>query len=145
RDVKSEVIRPEKELKGFEKVFLQPNESKTVTFTLNKRSFAYYNTKLSDWHVETGEFDILIGQSSRDIALKDRIHITSTVAIKQKVHRNTVIGDLLADPILAPATQEFLEKMNENNPFGSEEDNEMISRMINYVPLRTSVNTSQGF
>ena len=57
------MIRPEKELKGFEKVQLQPDEEKTVTFTLDKRAFAYYDVELKDWHVETGEFEILIGKS----------------------------------------------------------------------------------
>jgi len=65
KDVKSSVRRPEKELKGFEKVFLNPGEEKTVTFTLDKRAFAYYNTQIKDWHVESGEFLILIGRSSR--------------------------------------------------------------------------------
>lgn len=53
-DVASSVIRPAKELKGFEKVELKPGETKTVSFTLGKRAFAYYNIKLQDWHVETG-------------------------------------------------------------------------------------------
>ncbi|CAH2713138.1 Thermostable beta-glucosidase B [Neobacillus rhizosphaerae] len=63
KDLESSVIRPEKELKGFEKVQLQPDEEKTVTFTLDKRAFAYYDVELKDWHVETGEFEILIGKS----------------------------------------------------------------------------------
>ena len=64
QDVESSVVRPIKELKGFEKVSLEPNETKTVTFTLDKRSFAYYNVDIKDWHVETGKFNILIGKSS---------------------------------------------------------------------------------
>lgn len=61
------IIRPVKELRGFEKVELKPGESKTVVFTLDKSAFAYWNTKLHDWHVETGVYKILIGKSSRDI------------------------------------------------------------------------------
>src|SRR4051794_31416877 len=52
KDLESSVIRPEKELKGFEKVQLQPGEEKMVIFTLDKRAFAYYNVELKDWHVE---------------------------------------------------------------------------------------------
>ena len=48
RDLTGSAIRPEKELKGFEKVFLEPGETKTVTMELNKRSFAWYNTELHD-------------------------------------------------------------------------------------------------
>ena len=65
RDIESSVIRPEKELKGFEKIELKPGEEKTVVFELDKRAFAYYNVDIGDWHVETGEFEILIGKSSR--------------------------------------------------------------------------------
>jgi beta-glucosidase len=69
RDVESKVNRPEKELKGFEKIELAPGEEKTVTFKLDKRSFAYYNTEIRDWYVESGEFEILVGKSSKEIEL----------------------------------------------------------------------------
>jgi len=46
------------ELKGFEKVPLEPGESKQVKSELNKRGFAYYNTEIGDWHAETGDFEV---------------------------------------------------------------------------------------
>ncbi len=64
------VARPIKELKAFDKISLRPGETKTVTFKLCHKDFAYYNTCLHDWHVESGCYDILIGASSRDIKLK---------------------------------------------------------------------------
>lgn len=70
RDVESTVFMPEKELKGFEKIFLEVGETKTVSFELNKRAFAFYNTAVKDWTVEAGDFEILIGASSRDIRQK---------------------------------------------------------------------------
>ncbi len=78
RDIESTIFRADKELKGFEKLFLYPGETKTVTMLLNKRSFAYYNTVIKDWHVESGLFDILIGASSRDIRLSESIDIKSS-------------------------------------------------------------------
>lgn len=78
RDKASRVIRPDKELKGFAKVALHPGEKQTVTFTLDKRSFAYYETKLHDWFVTTGEYDILIGSSSTDIRTSQTISVTGT-------------------------------------------------------------------
>ena len=80
-DVESTVIRPVKELKGFDKVDLQPGETKTVTFTLGKRAFAYWNTQIHDWHVESGEFRILVGKSSRDIQLEETVTVESTVKL----------------------------------------------------------------
>lgn len=78
-DVESTIFRPVKELKGFKKVFLKPGEEKEIELTLDKRAFAYYNVKLGDWHVETGEFKILVGASSRDIKLETSVNVTSTV------------------------------------------------------------------
>lgn len=69
------IFRAEKELKGFEKVYLAPGESKTVEFKLNSRSFAYYNTSNMDWAVEGGAYEIQIGASSRDIRLAKTIEV----------------------------------------------------------------------
>ena len=66
---KSALPRPQKELKGFQKVFLQPGQSKTVTITLDENAFQYFNDNLNKWVSEPGRFDILIGNSSRDIRL----------------------------------------------------------------------------
>ncbi|HRX57228.1 MAG TPA: glycoside hydrolase family 3 C-terminal domain-containing protein [Eubacteriales bacterium] len=60
----------EQELKGFEKVLLHPGETKTVSFTLDRRDISYYNTKASGWRVEGGEYEIRISASSRDIRLR---------------------------------------------------------------------------
>lgn len=77
-DVRSTAFRPEKELKGFRKVFLQPGEEKTVEIELSKRAFAYYNVNIHDWHVESGDFTISVGASSRDIKLTAKLRVTST-------------------------------------------------------------------
>lgn len=78
KDIDSTIFRPEKELKGYCKVLLNPGEEKTVSITLDKRSFAFYNVDLADWVVESGEFEILVGASSQDIKLSKVIHVTST-------------------------------------------------------------------
>jgi beta-glucosidase len=75
----SKIIRAEQELKGFEKVFLGPGESKEVSFTLSKRDFAYYNTASSIWHVESGDYEIRVGASSQGIHLKENVNVQSTV------------------------------------------------------------------
>lgn len=75
-DSESTVFKAEKELKGFEKVYLEPQEEKEISITLDKRSFAFYNVAASDWQVESGEYKILVGNSSRDIKL------TAAVSIK---------------------------------------------------------------
>ncbi len=76
-DVVSTVYTPYQQLKGFEKVSLKAGEKKTVTFSLDKRSFAFYNTEAGDWQVESGEFKIMIGASSRDIKLETTVTVKS--------------------------------------------------------------------
>ncbi|MEX0686502.1 MAG: glycoside hydrolase family 3 C-terminal domain-containing protein [Balneolales bacterium] len=67
-DPESSVPRPERELKGFKKVWLNPGESEEVSISLDKRSFAFWNEKIDDWDVEPGEFIIEVGNSSRNPA-----------------------------------------------------------------------------
>lgn len=95
RDDTSSVIRPKKELKGFDKIELEPKEEKVVEFILDKRSFAYFNTKINDWHVESGTFHILVGSSSQDIRLQTQITVNSTVEIPKKISENSTIREIL--------------------------------------------------
>jgi len=83
------IFKAAQELKGFEKVFLAPGECKNVSFKLDKRAFAYYNTKLADWHVESGEYEIRISASSRDIRGSVRIRVNSTVDVSVPDYRET--------------------------------------------------------
>ncbi len=76
-DVQSSIFRPVKELKGFKKVFLKAGEEKEVTLTLDRRAFAYYNVLIKDWHIESGEFRIMVGASSADIRLEASVTVTS--------------------------------------------------------------------
>ncbi|MDA3846213.1 MAG: glycoside hydrolase family 3 C-terminal domain-containing protein, partial [Vallitaleaceae bacterium] len=77
KDVETSIFRSALELKGFAKVALEPDEEKVVTFNLDKRSFAYYNVSLKDWVVETGEFQIMIGASIKDIRLSEGVTVNT--------------------------------------------------------------------
>ncbi|GEN74421.1 glycoside hydrolase family 3 N-terminal domain-containing protein [Chryseobacterium hagamense] len=69
RDIFGKVVRPVKELKGFEKVFIKKGETKTVTFTLTPENLKFYDDQLNyDW--EAGEFDIMVGTDSRNVQTK---------------------------------------------------------------------------
>lgn len=140
RDVESKVIRPEKELKGFAKVNLQPGERKTVTFTLNKRSFAYYNVDLQDWHVESGSFEILVGKSSQEIVLRDTLQVESTVRLKKTYSLNSTVGDLLSDPVTAETIGQLLRKFQEDSPMSGMADDDsfsdLLAAMMKDMPLR---------
>lgn len=75
KDVFSMVVRPEKELKQFTKVFLKAGESKRVAIKLGFRDFAYYNTAFDRWHAESGAFEIMVGASSADVRLIGKIDL----------------------------------------------------------------------
>ena len=70
-------FKSKKELKGFEKIELEAGEEKEISITLNNDSFEYYNPEIKRWAIEEGTYKILIGKSSRDIELEDKIFIKS--------------------------------------------------------------------
>lgn len=136
RNLNASVIRPEKELKGFVKVSLEPGEDKTVTFQLDKRSFAYYDTALKDWHAETGEYAILVGGSSREIALQTVMTVQSTTETVPSFHRNTTLGELMENPKTAPILAQLQGMAPETAAPSDAVSEEMMGAMMKYMPLR---------
>lgn len=94
----SKVRRPVKELKGFVKIGLNPGEEKEVTFDLNPRDFAYYETAVGDWVVDSGSLVVSVGSSSRDIRLTGRAQIRSAMCIPIVFTRYSTIGELMESP-----------------------------------------------
>ena len=74
------VFRPEKELKGFAKVFLQAGECKTVTIPLDDKAFRYWNVKTDRWETEGGSYQLLVGASVQDIRLRAEVPVQGTGA-----------------------------------------------------------------
>ncbi len=114
---------------------LAPGETKTVTFTLDKRAFAYYSVKLQDWHVETGVFDIMIGRSSRDIELTKEVTVESTVKIPFVYTTDTAMGDVLKDP----RAREIVKELLKLDIFGGElgkAESDAAEAMAGFTPLR---------
>ena len=127
KDCTHSAIRPEKELKGFEKVFLNPGETKTVTMELDKRSFAWYNTELHDWFAASGEYKLLVGTSSRDIHLEGRIHLNSSQELPMHVHMNTTLGELFRNPKTSETAKELTAKYISAMNVGEESSSEAAS------------------
>lgn len=96
-DKESTIFRPVKELRAFEKVFLKAGEEKEISVELSKRAFAFWNININDWMVETGEFDILIGASSRDMRLSKTITVESTDIVKIPDYRESAPAYYTAD------------------------------------------------
>ena len=143
-DQESTVLRPVRELKGFEKVELQPGESRDVTFTLDKRSFAYWNAQIHDWHVETGAFTVEVGQSSRDIAVSGTVTVESTVELPRHYTADSIFMDVMADPkaakAIAPMMTAIMKAFGHGEEAGEAAQSaisaDMNMAMMRYMPLR---------
>lgn len=72
------VFRPEKELKGFAKVFLKQGESKVVTISFDDKTFRYWNVKTNQWEIEMGKYAVMVGASVSDIRLKETLEVEGT-------------------------------------------------------------------
>jgi beta-glucosidase len=111
-DPESALRRPYKELKDFAKVALEPGETKTVTLTLDRRAFAYYDPNGQQWVAESGVFDILIGASAADIRLTKTVYLESAQTSAHRLDRYSSLGDWLADPrgaaVLEPVLRQKL-------------------------------------
>ena len=146
----SMTIRPDKELKGFEKVELEPGETKTVSFELSKRAFAYYKTDMADWYVESGEYEIIAAKSSRDIACTAAVKVESTTVLKPVYSMNSTMGEIMANPIGA----QFIGQMMAQSPLGGGGDaaaaadsigmGKAMMEMMKGMPLRTMIAFAGG-
>ena len=98
RDLKSHLVRPEKELKAFIKVSLEPGEKTTVVTTLGREAFAYYDDMLSEWVVEPGVFEVWVGSAADDIRLVGSVTLVDDAGNADTgFHIGMTLGELLTD------------------------------------------------
>ena len=147
----SQVRRPVKELKGFDKVKLEPGESKEISFNITAGDLAYYEPEISNWLTESGDYQILIGSSSNDIRLRDKINIARPItpekSFRSEYHQNSTIGDIYQDS----EAWEILQKEISDNPklqqfisFDNKEVDIGIPNFLEYLPLRNLITFTGG-
>jgi beta-glucosidase len=145
-DQKASVLRPVRELKGFAKVALEPGEKKTVSFTLDKRSWAFWSVDDQDWRVETGAFEVSVGASSRDFRSTATVTVRSTAADKTRYDQNTRLGDLVDHPVGGVFVRAVMKQLRQQ--FGSYEEGsaeqQMTDNMVAEMPLRNLVRFAGG-
>ncbi|MGC9397759.1 MAG: glycoside hydrolase family 3 C-terminal domain-containing protein [Anaerolineae bacterium] len=110
-DHQARLQRPPKELKAFAKIELAPGETKSVTFHLDARAFAYYDPAYGRWITESGAFDILVGHSAADIRAEATVELVSTQTLPCILNEESTIGEWLADPRGAAALQPLMQQM----------------------------------
>jgi beta-glucosidase len=118
KDHEASLARPPKELKAFAKVDLQPGETKTISFALDFRAFAFYSPAYKQWITEDGEFDILFGSSSADIRCSLTVTLQSTLDLPSILDRDSTLREWTNDPRgikeLEPIYQLLRNQMQEN-------------------------------
>lgn len=147
------VSRPVQELKGFEKVYVAPGATETVTFRLCRRAFSYYSTEIHDWYAEGGAYEIRVGASSRDIRLTAVVELEAGKPLPVRVTADTTFGDVRgipgADRVLAPVMAamggmfDAMADGDENSGMGGAAS-EMADAMLRYMPLHALMSFSQG-
>ncbi|MCR4782237.1 MAG: glycoside hydrolase family 3 C-terminal domain-containing protein [Lachnospiraceae bacterium] len=135
-------VRPEKELKGFEKITLKPQETKKVTIELFERDFEWYNTEIHDWYAKDGSYTIYVGSSSRDIRLEGEIELELKKELPFVVDFNTTIGELRMHEDKFKKAKKLVEAVEKVYGFASDEEDDeknnkgMLNAMITVTPLR---------
>ena len=135
-DTQSTIQRPVKELKAFDKVELAPGESKKVSFILSLRDFSYYSKQYDRWLAESGEFEILIGSSSRDIRLNGGLTLSNTEKLNYKMTEFSFFAELWSNPQLKPLLINFMPKwIKAMTPEGKPVEEAKIEDFLQQQPL----------
>lgn len=142
-----EVLRPLRELKGFEKVWLEPGETKTVVFSLDERAFAYFDEEAEDWRIEAGEYEIAVGTSARDMAAKVRLSLKGSSPKVCRCTLNSTLGDLVGNeksrPLVQPLMERYQESLHRMETGGKVSCEavplQMVESMVRYMPLRSLI------
>ena len=137
--------RPEKELKGFAKVALEPGETKTVELSVDARSLSWYSEALGGWYAAPGRYELLVGHSSRDIRGAAAVEFRTEKLLPFHVDENTTVGELLADPRTASSVRQMARQFMDTIAPAAEDSadaakeavsDEMARQMMDNMPLR---------
>lgn len=149
----SKIIRPGLELRAFDKIGLEPGETKTVTVELDKRSFAYWDVESHDWFVEEGKYQIIIGRSAEEKILVADVAVSPVKTPRKVFHLNSTIGEVLADKHAGPLFEQMMGKtfveyteaqqVTENSQSDAV-NAEMMHAMMEGMPLRQLLNFVPG-
>ncbi len=126
------------ELCGFDKIYLEAGESKTISVKIEYRAFQKFYTELNDWHCEGGQFEIYAAENSRDLCCKALLDVQADGILPFSVDENTTVSALLKHPATAEAMnimfKEFASAAKADKQ--NEETRKIMREMVLNVPLR---------
>ena len=108
KDLEASVQRPEKELRGFHKLELAPGESREIRFVLSDRDFSFYSTRHGRWIAESGDYELLVGASSRDIRVQHGVTLQSTEKLNYRFSEYSFFREFWSNPDLKPLLIELM-------------------------------------
>ena len=151
---RSKIRRPVRELKAFTKIKFNPGEKKTVSLVLDKSAFAYYDTEISDWYVEPGDYKIEICKNADEVIAYKRVHVVPKNPKKIVYDENSLYMELMADPNVAGETKKYFDKYLNNGAMSAEDEDEAAkeafggedaaSAFLNDMTIRATVNMGGG-
>lgn len=142
-DGRDTVGRPVRELRGFEKVRLEPGETKTVAIPLDSRAFSYWETRIGDWYAEDGSYTVYVGTSSRDLPLMAKVTVVDAKPLPLPADEaRRTLGDLLDLAKTPEQTHQVLHlggALGENleSLSGDADATAMVRAMIDALPLHS--------
>ena len=131
RDPESSVNRPVRELKGFTRVELAPQQSQRVQLDLDQRAFSFWSERFDRWVVEPGQFIVEVGHDSRDLPLSHAVHIEAP-ALRPPLTAESTLHEWAADPI----GRELLAEAAANGAPDPLRDAELV-RVVGTMPMTT--------
>ena len=143
-----DAIRPKQELRNFAKIGLEPGETKTVTLELDARSFAYYNTQIHDWYAPSGDYELLLSASSRDVRQRLTLHLENDQKLPFIVTDITSCGDVYDHADDPSPLDDLMVKSGFIESAGKENDSMgggtamMMRAMYNDTPLHSILSFS---
>ena len=144
-DLTNQVKRPVKELKGFCKVNLKPQEKKKVSFQINTRDLSYFEERIDDFYAYSGKYQILIGNSSDNIKAEKTIEFINKEILPLEVSGDTTIGELLSNPNAMKVIEHLTKRFSTNQSLAQSDNGEglgasqdaMTQAMFQYMPLKS--------
>ena len=147
----TKVRRAVRELKGFKKVFLEAHERKTVSFILDKSAFAYYDTGISDWYTEPGDYKIEICRNAETVVMYKTVNVVPKKAKKTVYDENSIYKDIMENAKAAKIARPFFDRYVKEC-LGTQNADDAAKEAFGQDPgvfltdttLRNAVNMSRG-
>jgi beta-glucosidase-like glycosyl hydrolase len=129
------VRRPQRELAGFEKIHLQPGESRTVEVALDRRAFAYWDVIKHHWRVQPGSYGVEVGMSATDITRTAAIALDGDTDRPQPLSLDSTVGDWFGHPVVGPALMQAMMAGASEEQLAAAQDNGNMLKMVESMPM----------